>query len=311
MSELRIALTFDLDNDFLGRPTDGDALTWRGLEQGAGLLLDGLSALADELGQPVPASWFARADRQIERECGSLLWCAERFTEHHRRSLEAGGHELQWHAHLYRRQADGRWEVEPDPAARRDQLCRAHAALREAGFDVSVSRIGECVFSEAIARTLRELGVVADATAMPGRSVPGRFDWSRAPQRPYRMDERDYQAASATGLWQIPFSMVPVRAPYDERPLRRYANPGFLAGALAGPLADAARERDLLVTISHPFEVLPEAEHALWGGTVDNYLANVRAAVSAARAAGKRVRFVRMGELASALASETASALAS
>ena len=304
MRELVVALTFDVDNDFTGRPADESRLAWRGLDEGAALAFDGLDRVARQLGQPVPTTWFVRVDRQVALECGSLTWCAGRFRTAYGEAMAAGGHELQWHAHLYRRGAAG-WELETDPAGQREQLTEAHQAQRDAGFTMTVSRIGEAQFTNQIGQILRDLGVRADSTAMPGRAIPGRFDWLGAPDLPYRQAAHDYRrpaerTAQQESLLQIPFTMLDTLAPYDERPLRRYANLGFAHSVIGEPLRAAATVAPLIVTMAHPFEFLPEASHALWGGTFDNYLTNLVALVEAARHSGRRVRFVTMSQLVTA-----------
>ena len=288
MRELRIALTFDVDNDFCQNPREADGLAWTGLHLGTAKILDALSELSDELQTSIPSTWFLRIDDQIAAECGHALWCLEEFSS---RYIDSGTYpaiDLQWHAHLYQKRS-GTWELEHEPSGQVDQLNRNYQFIRESGVAMSVSRIGESLGTDAISRALIALGIRADASAMPGRAIDGRFDWRNVSFTPYKMP---------SGLWQLPFSMLPVLAPYDEVPLSRYLNLGFLHSCMKAPLADLVTNRDVLIAIAHPFEVLPAAQHPLWGGTVANTMANLRVLISRASALGRPIRFITMEELA-------------
>lgn len=295
--ELIVALSFDVDNDFCSHPTEGDGLLWRGLEAGSALAFDALARASDRFSIDIRSSWFVRIDPQIAAECGDLLWAAEKFGELYATELATAQHEMQWHAHLYRKQ-EGAWVLEDDPAAQAEQLHRSHAAMSDAGLGLRVSRIGECLFSNTIGRVLTDLGVEADSTAMPGRAIKNTFNWRTAPHRPYYQDTGDFCQAASDGLLELPFAMLPVLAPYDSAPISRYANLGFLHSAMDVPLRALVQTASSIVTIAHPFELLPEAEHPLWGASPSNFLANLESIIDEATRIGRPIRFVTMSELA-------------
>lgn len=298
MTELLVALTFDVDNDFCRHPREQTTLAWRGLDRGIRVVLDVLAAAEDDHGLAMPASWFVRVDRQIEAMHGAHRWVADRLRAAVGAELAARGHELAWHPHLVHHRG-GSWQLELDPIRQRDQLTEAHAAATAAGVPAIVSRIGEAVFSTAIAATLDELDVIADSTALPDRVADdGHFDWRGAPRGPYRVAPTDYRRPAARGLLQLPFTMLRCQAPYDDAPLARYANLGFVHDVIAAPLRAHAATAPLLIAVSHPFELLGEARHPLWGSSPANLRANLDTIMDAATVAGRTVRFVTMAQLA-------------
>jgi hypothetical protein len=80
--------------------------------------------------------------------------------------------------------------------------------------------MGWNTMSNAIMRALDANGLIADATAIPQSSSPGKFDkrdniydWSRVPSTQYHPSPNDYQSAGNMKILEIPISSLPLKKP--------------------------------------------------------------------------------------------------
>jgi hypothetical protein len=208
--------------------------------------------------------------------------------------LRSAGHVLGLHPHLA---FDGTDQT--------DELRRAHAAWTALLGAPVVSRLGGLHSTDALAHTLDELGVRVDATALPGRVRRDErriLDWSTTPSHPYRPSRADHRVPGepSLSLVQVPFTVVPVHADYDDAPVARYVDLTFHPRALRDALPVMARA-DFLVTIAHPAGVVPQlstAPHGLLSYDLDAVRTNMEAIVRACERADREVRFVTLDELA-------------
>lgn len=228
----------------------------------------------------VRATWFVRADGQIADAYGTPAHLLEQHDALWR-SLASAGHEIAWHPHLYRRVADGAYVPETDPVACAEQLERLHEALTAAGRTFRVVRIGESFHSNQTMHAVDRLGYRIDATAIPGRGRADAdrvFDWEPTPNEPYHPSVADYRVPGnpALRILEVPMTTVPILAPYDAAPLRRYVNlavhPGMLRPGLGAFLGNGAR---VLATILHPDEVRPQKAHALLSNSLETVRENL------------------------------------
>lgn len=254
---LTLLVTSDIDQDGLSFGTERDALSWNAVE-----MVPRIAELLAARG--LPATWFVRADNQLDEVYGSAAYLFERFDALWS-ELRAAGHAIAWHPHIYRR-AGGTYVVETDGARCAEQLRRVHAALPR---PFTAVRVGEAFHSNESMRALDELGLRIDSTAIPGRKRDDgvrRFDWEPTPNEPYHPSRADYRVAGddALRILEVPMTSMTIEAPYDSAPLRRYINLAYrsdiLAAAFARYLETLDRERDhVIVTIVHPEEALPNA----------------------------------------------------
>lgn len=256
---------------------------------------------SDELGTSIRKTWFVRCDNQLNGEYGSYTYL---FTEYSSiwHQLERRGDEIAWHPHIYRPASNG-WILET-----RDEQCRKHLVdsfdqLRRVR-KIHAARIGESFQSNCIMATLNSLQIEVDSTAYPGRSRddPDRiFDWIGTPQAPYHPSKEDYRVPGEPhhSLLEVPMSMVNIQTPYDTQPLARYVNLSFYNHLLVPDLTRVIRESDLLVSITHPFEIVSgiEPPHGLVSFSQDQFRMNLQSIVSICRSLNRPMKFITMKEV--------------
>jgi hypothetical protein len=293
MSAIRVCLTFDVD---LVDHVDGST---REAE---------LAEMVPEIARRLatagagPATWFVRLDRQIETLYGRPDHAFARHAgvlQH----LTAGGHEIGWHPHVYRRRGDV-WEQCVDEAVIADELRALAPLAREHG--LRAVRMGWGFHTNATMHLLPELGFHIDSSALPRPQYAWettRKDWSGAPQHPYAPSIADYRRPGnpALDVLEIPVTALPVAASYDREPVLRYANLAFRTGALREPLAawlGKHDQHDHLVTVTHPYELFPRPAggHELLSFALEVLEANLELLHGVASARGKDVTFLTLSE---------------
>jgi hypothetical protein len=224
---LYVVVSCDCDPDrpaYGGRRYDSrEPLIWRGIEVGIPALLGALAELGDEPdGNGPKITWAVRSDLQIEElegDCGQAF----RRSESLWRRLEAEGHEIGWHCHLWRWDDQySHWYQET-----RDQdwmgecMTRGHHALTAAmGCSPKALRMGWEFHCNTSMRTAAGLGVVVDLSTAPGRHMRGstsrdgtghhkELDWRGSPAEPYRPSVQDYRRPAADGDTGLPILCIP------------------------------------------------------------------------------------------------------
>jgi hypothetical protein len=262
-------------------------LSWRAVEL--------IPAIADAIhARGLPATWFIRADGQLREVYGRASYLLDRHDTLWRR-LKDQGDEIGWHPHLYALARDGSFGPERDDDRLARQLRETHAELKTSGYEFASVRMGEAIGSNIVMRTLAELGLRADSSAIPGRRRNDEsrvFDWSCSPNFPYRPSVADYRAPGlpALPILEVPMTAVPVQAPYDSRPLARYANLAYRPEIFADAIErwfetdiDGATHK-VLTLILHPDELMPGSpDHPLYALTPDALRQNIEALLTAAR----------------------------
>lgn len=215
-----VLVTCDVDPDraeFGGHPYTSRDLRWDGLAKG----IRGLIDAAERAGiRDFRATWFVRADDQVEQVQGDPAWC---FKEHEDlwKDLLASGHEIGWHLHLWRWQ-EGRWHHEHDDVEwitrMATRACRAIPtwARSHGRADASLPlRMGINHHSIETVSLAERLGIRFDCSPIPGIVDPSR-DWRGSPVRPYRPSREDFRKAATSaepGVLFIPASTYPLPFP--------------------------------------------------------------------------------------------------
>lgn len=261
-----LAITVDVEGSWYQRPVEQSEFELNKLKQDLAVLTRELDGLEQELGQFIPVSWFMRCDDSIAARFQCNHGMLKELSEFIERRNEHGD-VFGLHPHLYQLHDDV-WSKQIDPQQQYEQLCRSADSWQEYfGTPARLSRIGEATMNEAIARGLQDIGVYYDTTALPGRfRVDADFsiDWQGTPHRPYYPAQADYRrpASNNEPAWsflEIPFTMLPIQASYDQSPLPRYFNlafmPELIRQALQRQLPDAP-----LITVVHPHELTDGGE---------------------------------------------------
>ena len=296
---LLVAITADVDNDGVALENERSRLSWRSLE-----LLPKLAEIIRK--HHFPATWFVRADPQLNDLYGSTNFLLKQ-REFLWRNCTDRGDEIGWHPHLYALRPDGTYEPERDDERLVISLRRAHSDLASGGHTFTSVRIGEAMGSNAVMRTLAELGLQIDSSAIPGRRRDDnarRFDWSTSPNSPYWPSKADYRVPGSPALpiLEVPMTAVPVKAPYDPKPLLRYANlayrPAIFAAALETWFDQNTIAETILTLIFHPDELMPgSGNHPLYAFTPDALEANIQTLLSLAHRRGMDVAGKTIAEI--------------
>jgi hypothetical protein len=299
---VNLLFTIDVDNDGV-EADERTALTWKSVG-----LIPRLKELFDQLG--LRLTWFVRADNQLRDVYGSagylLLEHAGLWSE-----MERSGDELAWHPHLYEWcEASRLYVADRDEQSCARKLMETRAELLAAGFAHSSVRIGEAFHGNALMRTLDELGLEVDSTAIPGRvrrDESRAFDWGPTPNAPYRPSASDFRvpgAGDSLRILEVPMTTMPVKASYDPDFMTRYINPAyhhanFKAGLkrLFDSQPPDGRET-FLTLILHSDEVSLEGrEHALYSFSLDVVRENVAYLLASLESKGLECRSIRMKDV--------------
>jgi hypothetical protein len=253
----------------MGRPPGGNI--WQ--------CLDNLDRLIDATkGSLPPMTWLIRADESIRFSTGDF---ASGYTARQAlwQTLAAQGHELGWHMHLMSLSASsGCFGFDSDP----EWLPDAWRAL-SAHYPVRSTRTGWDYADAKLIRTLDDLGVVVDFSALPGRliwhSVGGdRFvvDWSRCPRAPYHPDPNDYQRPGRLNLLEIPITQFRNSLFRTARSLAvRLANRARTLSGLRSRTRTLSDRWDSELIVEGPFLSLYFHPEDLAGDGLENFLRNM------------------------------------
>lgn len=259
-----LCLTVDTDPDGLsGQVTNRQTLKWDGLER--------LQILPEQLAKigKIPMTWFVRADGQLESILGNSAFLLEKYTRFWD-VVQAAGHELGWHPHLYR-QASGDEEAEliADPTQARDELEQLWAGLKS-NFHPVAFRNGEGWHTIETYSAVESMGFRCDSTAIPGRSGPSGhpMNWNGAPNRPYFPAAINLcESGPARPMLELPMNTWLLQAPHDVSAKLRYMNPAVHPHLFAAALKYWEKQCHALaakvlvwVMIFHPDEAMEAVE---------------------------------------------------
>lgn len=296
---ITFAFTIDVDNDGMTDADERNVLEWESVSA--------VPQIADLfMARGLPATWFVRADNHLAEVYGDAAWLLETRAALWSR-IRAMGHAVEWHPHIVRRDAQGWFVPENDDARCAAALHAVHDSLRANGHEFIAVRIGEAFHGNQSMRTLSALGYRVDSSALPSRKRNDSrryFDWQPTPNRPYHPSAHDYRVGGddPLAILEVPMTSVPVEAPYDPRPLPRYLNLSYrrdiLSAAFARHLRSLEEGEHTVVTVLHPEEVLPHAEHGLYAYEFESVEANLDHLLATA-ASRANVRVVLLSSIAS------------
>jgi hypothetical protein len=290
--DLPIYLTVDIGPALaaLGHGQSADA-DWTPTFRALPLLCETVSMLEDQLGQPMPMTWFIRADEGVQRQFGSKVAVVQRFLDAMAPTL-LRSQELGWMPRL---------PVGVRDSSGHDALDATHDQLLTLLSAIDSVRMGDLHHDNRAMGILDRLGVRFDCTAVPGRVKfdPGwHVDWRGTPASPYHPSIDDYRRPGTPhwNLLELPMTVIPMQAPYDREPLLRYVNPCFHAPFLWPALAQGLRDSAYLVCLWHPDELLPgpAGGHPMVSYSPATFASNLLRLADQAAACGRRPRFARI-----------------
>ncbi|MEA9598563.1 hypothetical protein VC178_01470 [Polynucleobacter sp. AP-Sanab-80-C2] len=301
--DLFVAVTFDTDSDiFEGADVASNPfspLPWKGISDGIPLLYEHTHSIVDSYGSPLIFTWLVRADNQIKRIHDSSTFLLEEYNHIWKFAIHRGD-EIGWHPHLYKLD-DNLWVQETCDATNTRILMSTFEDLKKIDTLPISARVGETYCSNAIIDTFEKLGVMCDSSAMPGRSRKfkgGGVSWINAPSRPYTPSYTDYSkpCSQSRSILEVPLSMVPIKAPYDEDFYQRYVDLTFYHKFLENGLKKLVKESDLIVTISHPNTLLKRKllRHGLLSFDIKEFIKNLNVIISECNKNGRNFRFISL-----------------
>lgn len=291
MRELRLCVTFDVD---FADYTEGGST----VDEFEAAVPSILSCLGRHPSRKT--TWFIRLDDQIGALYGRPDHIFRRYADA-LRQLQRGGHELGWHPHCYVR-AGGRWRQNVDEAAVLDELGRCAPLARSYG--LRAARMGWGFHTPRTMRLLADSGFAVDSSAIPRPKYAweeAQRDWTTTPSEPYRPSAEDYRVPgpAALPILEVPISVTRVAAPYDTEEVLRYVNLAYHPPLLRAPLEGWLSGHEHLVTITHPYELIPARQpHGLLACDPGALEENLDAVQELARRRGLTVSFLTMSELA-------------
>lgn len=290
MGKLLVCLTFDLDfTDY--------AYGINGVDEFARALPEIFHILEKDAAK---ATWFIRLDRQIEVIYGRVDYFFQRYRKEIA-SLKQAGHEIAWHPHCYVRKGD-QWQQNCDSASVAQEL--AYLAPVAQSYGLQAVRMGWGFHTNTTMTMLADLGFAVDSSAIPRPRYDWEKtvkDWTTTPEVPYFPGKNDYRVPGSPALpiLEVPLSVIRVQAPYDTGPVQRYLNPAYHPDLWRQPLAHWLSQNDHLVTITHPYELLPRSErHDLLSFQTAAFRQNLTYLREIASSKRKLPHFITMSEFA-------------
>jgi len=268
--------SIDVDNDGMTAANERNTLVWDSVAE--------VPRIGDLFARcNISATWFVRADNQLADVYGDAAWLLREWDPFWS-ALRRAGHCIGWHPHIVRYDENGLVVAETDDRRCADILRATYVSLAANGFTFTVSRIGEAFQGNESMRTLDELGLKVDSTAIPGRrrdDAERRFNWSGTPNRPYRPSVADHRVPGypALSIVEVPMTSMLVEAPYDQSPLLRYLNLAYredvLRAAFGRYLQSLGEGDHVVVTILHPEEARGPVVHPLYAHDLQTVANNI------------------------------------
>lgn len=257
-----------------------------------------LERAESEIGAHIPVTWFIRCDDSVAATTGEPSGLLKSLDDFIGRRAEMGD-VFGLHPHLYCF-SNGSWQSETRPERQVDQLERAAEAWEGYfGSMPRISRMGEAVMNNSLATGISRLGIEIDASALPTRmrfDSGFQFDWSITPVSPYRPSLADYRRPAADdepsqGFVEMPFAMLPIKGPKDEKPIMRYCNLAFRP-ELIRSAAENIVPTGGMIAVVHPHELMPGHTHPIIAFDPDALQKNI----AGLKSAFTNLRFVALTE---------------
>jgi hypothetical protein len=159
----------------------------------------------------VPVTWLIRVDNGPVRE-RMLDFCKNQMLQ-----LRSSGDEIGAHIHTFTWDKEQSKWVQARDAKRETEIVRSSVEMfrSKLGFSPMSVRMGWHAMDNNIMKTLDDLNVLVDSSAVPRISCSGKFgerdniyDWSRAPYFPYHPSYDDYQSWGKMRILEMPISAL-------------------------------------------------------------------------------------------------------
>jgi hypothetical protein len=305
---LHVVLACDADPDrpgYGGIPLNSrEKHVWNGIERGIPKLLNALKEIIDHEGGLPRVTWFLRSDEQMNELYGDHCWPAVGFRQIWDDLVERK-HEIGWHPHLWGwSEKHGTWyqEINDNEWIRKCLIDGFSSLNRE--FKIGTVRTGWDYHNNLTMKTLEDLGIKADLSALPGfentsyvdnnrNLIQNRYDWIGAPEVPYRPSSTDYRAIGNMSIIEIPhacfhqsylvyalrkafwkaFSRRPGKQPLQRFPVTASMNPSHFLDGIKQAFKKSKSRNPIFVSYFHPDDLIVDKNQASFSNLVTNILA--------------------------------------
>ena len=301
MSELKICITFDTDSD----PSvynHKNSISFENLDYSLNKISNKFIQLENLIGAELPINWFVRSDNQIKSLYGDYDWTLKKYSKFWTEQLYKKN-EIHWHAHIYEFK-DKKWNFPTKNDFFYSNLEDIYKYLSNFHSVPKCIRLGEAYMNDEIMSFIKELGLQADSSAIPGRIRNDKekfFDWSKTNNHPYFPSTLDYQIneLSSGDFLEIPMNTIYTKCKYDKNPILRYVNLSFNTEVILDGLENFIKNYDYLVTITHPYEFFEKyrTNNGLISYDINNLEKNIKAIIKLCEKNNKKYKFIRISEL--------------
>ena len=306
---------------------------WRGLVEGVALLQQRLKRIADDTGISPKVVFCLRSDSQMKEIYGSESWPIEQHMSMWKR-LEAEGHELAWHPHLWRWSSEWNCWMQEIKDSKWISECLEmgfSGFSRTLGKSPTTCHMGWTFQNNTTMKKIAELGVPMDFSASPGVYFEGgqgsagttfdnRIDWLGTPRAWYHPSEADYRRPPTGGENGLPITEIP-KFTSQSGILKKAKTLSSRAGKTTGSKTGTdvflqatilpmlyrriIKERlqcteaePFFATYFHPDELLPDRPRSakMFLYSLDNLEKNLKGIIEASRKRGRDVTFVTGAE---------------
>ena len=258
----KVTLTVDVEGEWYELPGEQGAFDVKKVISAVEKLEVLLDNIENRIETRIPVTWFIRCDDSVgvaTGECAGLLHSLDKFIE--RRAIR--GDEFGLHPHLYRC-IHGKWVTEDVPSYQTAQIERAGIAWQSFfGLTPKLSRMGEAVMNNSIAKCLDDLGIDIDSSALSSRKrfdSGFNFDWTNTPTFSYYPSYQDYRRPAIGEelkhrFIEMPFTMLPIKGPQDKEVVKRYCNLAYRPELIQSAIRSIDKHESI-ITVVHPHELL-------------------------------------------------------
>ena len=305
MKDFNICITIDTDADPNIKNTyNKNSISFKNLDLGLEKIYQKFEEIERKVGQKIPITWFVRADNQIQHKFGDYDFLFKNHSIFWEKVIKQN-HEIQWHAHIYEFFND-QWIFPRNDEYFLIEIEKIYNYLKKNVFSPQCVRIGEAYMNNSIMNFIKNLGILADSSALPGRIRQDQekvFDWSETNNFPYYPSENNYQKQSQDSgkFLEIPMNTIKMQTSYDKEPILRYVNLSFLPNLMNKGLNNFIQNKETLVSITHPFELFEDfkTNEGLISYDINSIEKNIMNLIQICEKNNKKINFLKISELIS------------
>lgn len=303
MNEFNVCITFDTDADpNIENVYNKNSISFKSLDLGLEKIYKKFQEIEKKIKQKIPITWFIRADNQIQHEYGNYDFLFKKYSFFWEKVIKQN-HEIQWHAHIYEL-VNKQWIFPRNDEYFFMQIKEIYNYLKKNTFSPQCIRMGEAYMNNNIMNFIRNLGILADSSAIPGRLRRDHekiFDWSNSQNFPYHPSISNYQDQTHVSgkFLEIPMNTIKIKTSYDKEPILRYVNLSFIPELMYQGLNDFIVNKETLVSITHPFELFKnfKINKGLISYNIDTLEKNILSLVEICKKNNKKINFLKISEI--------------